>query len=275
MKCNGRINRMNETTRYEILRQREVLKGYKASDAIAEVTDQEQKLPSLEPVKEPKGTEVIELPMDFSEIVAHTDLLTLIQQRTSVREYEDTSLSLQELSYLLWATQGVRKIAGRKNHVTFRNVPSAGSRHAFETYLFIRNVKNLEPGIYHYLADTHRLEVWEKKTDYEQELTQALGNQYFAASAPVVFVWSAVPYRMEWRYGLKSHKYMAMDAGHMCENLYLACGSISCGTCAIGAYDQDKIDELLGFAPGPSAEQNDEFVIYAAPVGKLKKEVSQ
>ena len=61
-----------------------------------------------------------------------------------------------------------------------------------------------------------------------------------------------------------------LDAGHVCENLYLACEAIGCGTCAVGAYDQELLDELLGFAPRPSADEDYEFSIYAAAVGKQK-----
>lgn len=147
-------------------------------------------------------------------------------------------------------------------------MPSAGSRHAFETYLFISRVEGIKPGIYHYLPADHTLELWEDKPDYAEELSEALCDQTFAGTAPVTFVWSVIPYRTEWRYGMKSHKYMLIDAGHVCENLYLACESIGCGTCAVGAYDQEKLDELLGFDAGPSAETDYEFAVYSASVGK-------
>jgi SagB-type dehydrogenase family enzyme len=68
---------------------------------------------------------------------------------------------------------------------------------------------------------------------------------------------------MEWRYGPVSHKVIAMDAGHAAQNLYLACEAINSGTCAIAAYNQEYVDELLGL------DGVDEFVIYLAPVGKL------
>lgn len=259
---------MNDTTKQIILQNRELLKAYTAADGNAEPTDQQQKLPFPLPEKAPKGSAVYPLPLDFSETAGKKSLYELIAGRESRREYAQEPLTLNELSFLLWATQGVRRFAGRFKQVTFRNVPSAGSRHAFETYLFIQNAEGLAPGIYHYLASAHTLELWEDKADFSGELERALGGQSFAAKAPVVFVWSAVPYRMEWRYGLKSHKYMLLDAGHMCENLYLACEAIGCGTCAIGAYDQELLDELLGFAPGPSAETDYECAVYAAPVGK-------
>lgn len=258
---------MNDRTKYLITQNRELLKGYNASDIGAESTDQEQKLPALPLVKAARSDNVISLPLDFSHLDISGDFCELIQKRKSRRKYLAKPLSLTELSYLLWASQGIRKSLTRS--VTFRNVPSAGSRHPLETYLFLNSVEGLEKGIYHYLPENHQLELWEKCDNFEEELTQALCGQSFAASAPAVFVWSAVPYRTEWRYGLKSAKYILLDAGHACENLYLACESIGCGTCAIGAYDQDCLDELLGFMPGPSGERDYECSIYVAPVGKV------
>jgi SagB-type dehydrogenase family enzyme len=70
---------------------------------------------------------------------------------------------------------------------------------------------------------------------------------------------------MEWRYHIDSHKVIAIDAGHVGQNLYLACEALGCGTCAIGAYDQEYFDELL------ELDGEEEFVIYAAPVGRVKK----
>ena len=69
---------------------------------------------------------------------------------------------------------------------------------------------------------------------------------------------------MDWRYDLAAHKVLAVDAGHVCQNLYLACEAIGAGTCAIAAYDQDAIDRLL------RVDGEDEFVVYLAPVGKIK-----
>jgi SagB-type dehydrogenase family enzyme len=77
----------------------------------------------------------------------------------------------------------------------------------------------------------------------------------------VLFFWTAIPYRSEWRYAAASHKLIALDAGHLCQNLYLACEAIGAGTCAIGAYDQALCDELLG------VDGVDELTVYAAPVG--------
>ena len=68
---------------------------------------------------------------------------------------------------------------------------------------------------------------------------------------------------MEWRYSLAAHKVIAIDAGHLCQNLYLACGAMDAGTCAVAAYDQEELDALLRL------DGEEEFVIYLAPVGKV------
>lgn len=74
---------------------------------------------------------------------------------------------------------------------------------------------------------------------------------------------STVPYRMEWRYSIAAHKVIALDAGHVCQNLYLAVAAIGCGTCAVAAYHQEQMDGLLG------VDGDDEFTLYLAPVGKI------
>lgn len=263
---------MHDKTKYQIMKNREFLKGYCSGDAGTEKTDQEQNLPGIPCLKKKSRRPVIGLPAEFDQLNISGDIWDLIMRRQSRRKYAPSALSLNELSFLLWAVQGIRKVAGHKNPVTFRSVPSAGSRHPLETYLFANRVYGLQKGIYHYLPGEHALEVWDLDSNYDAPLTRALCGQRFAAAAPVLFVWSALPYRTEWRYGLKASKYILLDAGHMCQNLYLACESIGCGACAIGAYDQDFMDELLGFAPGPSAEPQYECTVYAASVGKPEKQ---
>jgi SagB-type dehydrogenase family enzyme len=68
---------------------------------------------------------------------------------------------------------------------------------------------------------------------------------------------------MEWRYGLTAHKVIAIDAGHVGQNLYLACQAVGAGTCAIAAYDQEAMDGLLRL------DGQEEFTIYLASVGKV------
>jgi SagB-type dehydrogenase family enzyme len=204
----------------------------------------------------------IDLPSpDSWKTVSEISVREAIAQRASRRKYSSQSVTLEELSFLLWATQGVRK---RTAGAALRTVPSAGCRHAFETYLAVFNVEGLPKGIYRYLPLTHQLVHESTPEHLEEKMTAAALGQTFAGSAAVTFIWTVIPYRMEWRYAEASYKVLALDAGHVCQNLYLACESIGAGTCAIAAYDQKKSDQLLGI------DGDDEFVIYMSPVGKDK-----
>jgi SagB-type dehydrogenase family enzyme len=97
-------------------------------------------------------------------------------------------------------------------------------------------------------------------------MTALASDQPFVGNSAVCFIWSSIPYRMEWRYGLGSERVILMDVGHVCQNLYLAAESIGCGTCGVAAYEQDELDQFLGL------DGKDEFVIYLAPVGKVEGE---
>ncbi len=202
--------------------------------------------------------EKIVLPKTEDAPIKGLALKDSIAARQSRRKFSDESVTLSELSYLLWATQGVRK---SNEKVSFRTVPSGGARHPFETYLFVSRVEGLEPGLYRYLPFDHALCVEKKMGDFEEELDAAMLKHHFGGA--VDFIWTAVPYRSEWRYGWESLRLILLDAGHVCGHLYLACEDIGCGTCAVGAYDQDRLDALLG------VDGKDEFTVYAAPVGKV------
>jgi SagB-type dehydrogenase family enzyme len=188
------------------------------------------------------------------------DLYQAIAHRQSRREFSDSPLSLAELSFLLWATQGVRRRVAPA--VALRTVPSAGARYALETYLAVFRVTGLEPAFYRYLPLEHQLLLEFRDDDAAAKLEEAALGQSFVGDSAVTFLWTTIPYRMEWRYGPAAHKTIALDAGHVCQNLYLACEAIGAGTCAVAAYHQQWMDRLLRL------DGHDEFVIYLAPVGK-------
>src|SRR5208337_2285778 len=211
----------------------------------------------------PSGSQCIDLvPAEKLRDISVIDVFTAIDHRRSHRVFNAVPLSMQELSFLLWATQGVRKIASPGN--AFRVVPSAGCRHALETYLCVFNVAGLEEGIYRYLPVEHQLLPVSQPAHLSFRISEAALRQDFLGKSAVTFIWTAIPYRMEWRYDMAAHKVIALDAGHVCQNLYIACEAIHAATCAVAAYDQVLIDSLLG------VDGIEEFAIYLAPVGKAK-----
>jgi SagB-type dehydrogenase family enzyme len=228
-----------------------------------QATDQRRKVapPSLQKPY-PEDSKRIDLTAPKDLTVGTMPLIDAINRRKSRRRYTAESLTLEELSFLLWAAQGVREIA-EKGAATRRTVPSGGSRHPFELYLAINRVGGLEAGLYRYLALDHQLCFLWADSALSKKVSQACLNQAFVGKGAVVAVWTAIPYRAEWRYSAVAHKMIAMDAGHSCQNLYLAGAALGAGICAIGAYNQQELDALL------KVDGTDEFSVYAAVIGKI------
>ena len=228
-------------------------------------TDQHRgvRVPPIQKPYDPDAHRIhLPTPSDLATVIGGMDLFTAITGRESRRHYLPDPLSLSELSFLLFCTQGVRH--GPHHSVSLRTVPSAGARHSFETYLLIRNVEAADPGLYRYLPLRHEIVFLGEVRDMERKISLACLGQQFTGSGAVTFVWATIPYRMEWRYGPLAHRVILMDAGHVCQNLYLACEAIGAGTCGVAAYDQQEIDLLIG------VDGEEEFTVYLAPVGKVR-----
>ncbi len=207
-----------------------------------------------------KSAEIIDLPNPESIDLSLIDFKQLVYDRKSLRKFKNTALSLEELSYLLWCSQGVKKVVPDK--ATFRTVPSAGARHAFETYLLVNNVENLKPGLYKFLAIEHKLILVSAPENIADKITEGCLKQKFVKTCAVTFIWTANVYRMAWRYGQRGYRYLHLDAGHVCQNLYLAAETINCGACGIAAFDDKKLNSIL------KLDGEKKFVIYLGTVGK-------
>ena len=197
------------------------------------------------------------------------DLPKAIASRRSIRSFSQTPISLEELSFLLWATQGVTaEMPGDGSHepARLRAAPSAGGRYPLETYIAIRAAEGLAPGLYRYLPNTHQLHLVRKDSDISAGLQKACYGMPFIADAAAVLIWTAIPYRTEWKYAYTSHRMIAMEAGHVCQNLYLAATSAGLGACALCSYHQSSVDGLLG------VDGQNEFAIYLACVGRPSEE---
>lgn len=243
-------------------------KGYREDDPYLEEfeSDQELKLPqpplTKAPVTPPESW--IRLSRDFSDLELRNNLVGLIRDRRSARIYTQERMTLQQLSFLLWASQGVKGLRG-KSYATLRTVPCGGARHEFETYMVVRNIEGLEPGAYHYLPMEHALEYLHPVENPEEAISKTLEGQVWAAKANVVFYWSMVPYRAEWRYGIYAHRTALIDAGHVGQNLYLGCTGLGLGCCAIAAFQAELCSELFGL------DGEEEYIVYTAPVGTIRE----
>ena len=177
-----------------------------------------------------------------------------IKERRSVREYKDERLSLAEVAQLLWAAQGVTGPDG------LRAAPSAGALYPLEVYVVVGMVEELDPGVYKYKAEGHRL-VEVVKGDKREQLMQAALNQAWIKKAPAIIVLAGVNERTTVKYGERGVKYVQMEAGHVGQNIYLQAVALNLGTAVVGAFGDEQVKELLGMI-------EEEEPLYLMPVGK-------
>jgi len=203
----------------------------------------EKKRKSLEKLKLPRPS------YDSEVSVEHA-----LRVRRSIREYSGEPLGIQQVSQLLWAAQGITdKLNG------FRTAPSAGATYPLEVYVLVKEggVRELEPGIYHYLNRRHELELL-KRGDYTRELMAACLDQEWAGEASINIVLTAIYERTTWRYGDRGIRYVHMEVGHVGQNIYLQAVSLGLGCVVIGAFYDESVKEILGV---------DEAPLYVIPVG--------
>ena len=257
---------VRELNEIPIAQLRVMLKGFPGEwRADSDAIQQGKEPPPEKPV--PAGAKLITLVPPTQLRLGEMPVRDAIAARRSTREFSDVAMSPEELSYLLWATQGITAVQRDEAGGVvqrFRAAPSAGARYPLETYLAIRRVHGVAAGVYRYLPNDHQLVLVREDAQISGKLTAACYGTPSVGSAAVVFIWSAVPYRTEWKYTYLAHRMIAMEAGHVCENLCLAAESCRTGACAMLSYHQPRVDELLG------VDGKDEFAIYLACVGKPK-----
>jgi len=200
--------------------------------------------------------EKIKLPTDWT--LQEARITPLLQKRRSLRKYERDPVTMEELAFMLWASQG---ITAKSGHYAFRTVPSAGALYPIETYFSANSVEDLQPGLYHFDVENFSLDRL-STTDSAEVVANACLNQKFMAQAAVSFLWSAVIRRSMSKYGNRGMRYIFLDAGHICQNLVMAAEATGNGACPIAAFYDDEVNELLGLDP------EEETVLYAAAVGK-------
>ncbi len=179
-----------------------------------------------------------------------------LENRRSVRTYANEPLSLDALSRLLHAAQGVTE-----ERLGFRAAPSAGALYPVEVYPVVHSVSGLPSGLYHYAVREHALERLQQR-DLRGAVTQAGLYQGFLGQANVCFVLSAVFQRTRWKYHERAYRYVLLEVGHVGQNLYLQATSMGLGACAVGAFLDDALNDLL------RVDGLEEAALYMVSVGE-------
>jgi SagB-type dehydrogenase family enzyme len=188
------------------------------------------------------------------------DIIEILKNRKSVRYFSSKDVSFVNLSFLLWASTGIQR---KSKHYEFRTAPSAGALYPIETYVIVNRVEELERALYHYNIESHMLEML-KIGDFSQDLIHGALDQEMCGAAAVVLIWTGVFLRAKWKYGQRAYRYVYLDAGHIAQNLAISATSLGLGSCQIGAFFDDEINEVVNI------NGIDESVIYMSVVGHPK-----
>lgn len=163
----------------------------------------------------------------------------VMKKRRSVRRYEQSPLDLARVSQILWSAAGLSGDGDR-----FRTPASAGARHPADTLLVVNRVSGLSMGLYQYIPAEHALELV-AKGDFGSRLAEASG-QAMLKDSPIVLAWDVHSERTSARYGERAQRYIPMDLGHICQNVYLAATALGLGCCAVGAFKDDEVNSIFG-----------------------------
>jgi SagB-type dehydrogenase family enzyme len=211
------------------------------------------------PFKDYTGKKTIALPAPKTD--DGPGIWDALRRRRSVRVYSQAPVTKQELSQLLWATQGM---TADFREYSLRAAPSAGALYPVETYVYANRVADLEQGIYHYDVRAHALQLL-KPGNHAKEVAVGALDQDTASRAALVFIWSAVFQRSAWKYLERAARYVYLDAGHIAENLALAAEALGLGSCQIGAFYDNEMNAILDL------DGVKESVIYMSSVGQPAK----
>jgi len=170
-----------------------------------------------------------------------------LARRRSVRNFTGEELTLEEISQLLWAAQGITAGWGG------RTAPSAGALYPLEVYVATPS------GLYHYVPQGHQV-IIESQDDLRLKLWEVALKQDAIREAPAVFVVTAVYERTAKKYGGRAERYVKLEAGHACQNVLLQAVALDLGAVPIGAFYDDQVQAVLSLPP-------DHEPLYLIPVG--------
>lgn len=182
-----------------------------------------------------------------------------VRQRRSVRTYTETLMTQEALSRLLFHADG---ITAEQWGTGLRAAPSAGALYPIEIYVLVHRVEGLEAGVYHYAVQSHAL-TRVRAGDVRNEIVRAGILQNFLGEANVVLVLTAIFQRLRWKYRERTYRYALLEAGHIGQNVYLAATSMGMGACAVGAFNDDAVNALVG------VDGVEEAVLYVLTVGEV------
>ena len=164
-----------------------------------------------------------------------------IQQRRTLRDFQERTLSLDHLSQLLWSAQGIADATKGR-----RVAASGGALYPLDIYVLVgkNGVEKMEAGVYHYLPKEHSVSPM-TKGDRRREIASASLSQMWMAKAPVIFVITVEYKRITGRYGERGIRYALIEVGHVGQNLFLQAEALGLGAGIVGAFNDSEVSKVV------------------------------
>lgn len=197
-----------------------------------------------------------EIKLPLPQLEGKMSVEEALARRRSRRVFKNYSLSIEQVSQLLWSAQGITE-----DRIGFRTAPSAGATYPLDIYLVVGEdrVENLKAGVYHYNPHHHSLTIILEE-DQRRELARACLRQRFIEDAPISLIITAEFSRITNRYGKRGIYYAYMESGHVGQNVYLQAESLGLGTVVIGAFYEEDVSQALNLP-------DQHIPLYVMPVG--------
>jgi SagB-type dehydrogenase family enzyme len=178
-------------------------------------------------------------------VVGRMTVEEAIAKRRSIRDYLPRAITVEELSQVIWAAQGVTDARDG-----LRTSPSAGALYPLEVYVSVREggVEDVQAGVYHYGPDKHFI-ILVRNGDHSSQLQAAAHGQEQVGLAAASIVIAGVLERTSSKYGDRAAQYVFQESGHAAENVYLQSTALGLGTVVMGAFDEDEVSRAIGLKP--------------------------
>ncbi len=177
-----------------------------------------------------------------------------IRSRRSIREFGPGSITIDEISQILWAAQGITDRAG------YRAAPSAGALYPLEISLIAGDIRSLPAGIYRYSPPAHALDAG-SAGDRRAAIAEAALSQRWIADAAAILILAAVEERTTVKYGRRGIRYVHIEIGHAAQNVYLQAAALGLGTTIVGAFKDNEVKDVANL-------RRDETPLCLLPIGR-------
>jgi len=205
--------------------------------------------------KQASQIDFVALPASASVGSAAIGLTDVLKHRRTKRDFTSgCRVTLEEISCILWAAQGVTSPEG------FRTAPSAGALYPLELVVISGNVDSLTPGSYRFHPGECRLSPG-AAGDIRDSVVRATYNQSWMAESAALIAVCGVVDRVSRKYGSRGERYTLIEAGHAGQNIMLMAAALGLKCGIIGAFDDERMHRLLGLA-------SEERVITLFPIGR-------